>query len=325
MPVSKKEKTDVSAKILEKKKGSSLVKTLTDGFSFSELQSILLDVYHRKLALLSPADVLRDYRLNRFVQVSSVGPEKFLRFDQTAFSLLPQDFETLELPPLGPLGMCSVLAPVHQNNVVSTLRHSEVLADATNYLALEAAVRRKNCLSSQTDAGSQIKLAASHRVVRAQRFEFKGYTAHFKIFSLCTAGRGEEDLAFETRNLREHVLYYFALIDRIVDLGRVEKTTLKVFDLDGKDNSIFHQMLDEIVRSRGNTSLNIERDSSFGQNYYIRLRFMINIVHRDGLSLDYIDGGFTDWTMKLLSDKKERLLTSGAGSELLIKMLGLKN
>ena len=92
MALSKKEKTDVSAKILEKKKASSLADTLTEGFSFSELQSILLDVYRRKLALLSPADVLHDYRGNRFVQVSAVEPEKFLRFDQTAFSLLPQDF-----------------------------------------------------------------------------------------------------------------------------------------------------------------------------------------------------------------------------------------
>jgi len=324
MALSKKEKTDVSAKILEKKKASSLADTLTEGFSFSELQSILLDVYRRKLALLSPADVLHDYRGNRFVQVSAVEPEKFLRFDQTAFSLLPQDFETLELPPLGPLGMCSVLAPVHQNNVVSTLRHSEVLADATNYLALEAAVRRKKCLSSQSDAGRQIKLAASHRVVRAQNFEFEGYTAHFKIFSLCTAGRGEDNLAFEVRNLREHVLFYFALIDGLVESERVEKTTLKVFDLDGKDNPIFHQMMDEIVRSRADTSLCIEKNSSFGRNYYNRLRFMINITNKDGLALDYVDGGFTDWTSKLLSDKKERLLTSGAGSELLIKILGLK-
>ncbi len=31
-----------------------------------------------------------------------------------------------------------------------------------------------------------------------------------------------------------------------------------------------------------------------------------------------VDGGFTDWTAKLLSNKKERFLISGLGSERLI-------
>lgn len=217
--------------------------------------------------------------------------------------------------------MCSVLAPVHQNNVVSTLRHSEVLADATNYLALESAVRRREALAEDPGSVREIKLASSSRVVRAQRFEFEGYTSHFKIFSLCTAGRGEKNLQFELRSMEQHVSFYFALIDKIVDMKSVKNITLKVFDLDGDENSIFHRMMGNIVRPRRKTSLNIEKNSSFGQNYYRRLRFMINIINSDGLSLDYIDGGFTDWTSKLLGDKKERLLTSGAGAELMIKML----
>jgi|GEM_PF-4488011 len=31
-----------------------------------------------------------------------------------------------------------------------------------------------------------------------------------------------------------------------------------------------------------------------------------------------VDGGFTDWTQKLLSNRKERLLISGLGSERLL-------
>lgn len=298
-----------------------MIETLIEKFSLSELQSILLDVYREKVATLKPADVLQDYRRNRFVEASSVSPEKFMSFDAAAFSLLPGDFEALELPPLGPLGMCSVLAPVHQNNVVSTLRHSEVLADATNYLALESAVRRREALSLQSRSVREIKLAASHRVVRAQNFEFEGYTSHFKLFSLCTAGRGEENLQFELRSLKQHVSFYFALIDKILVLEDVKKITLKIFDLDGEDNSMIHHMMGDIVRSRPKTTLLIEENSSFGRNYYRRLRFMINITNGDDLSLDYIDGGFTDWTSKLLGDKKERLLTSGAGAELMIKLL----
>jgi hypothetical protein len=35
-----------------------------------------------------------------------------------------------------------------------------------------------------------------------------------------------------------------------------------------------------------------------------------------------IDGGFTAWTQALLSDRKERLLASAFGSELVAKLYG---
>jgi hypothetical protein len=324
MTETRESKRDVAAKILAKKGLSGIVETLSERLSLSELQSVLLDIYRKKLSLLGPGDVMRDYRQNRFVRRSAVPPRHFLRFDRAAHDLLPEDFECLELPPLAPLGTCSLLAPVHQNNVVTTLRHCEVLADTTNYLALESAVRRKEILSSRSGSNTEIKLAASQRVVRGQHFEYEGYTAHFKIFSLVTAGRGEANQGFERRSLKEHVSFYFALMDGILDDSAIRTVTLKVFDLEGRDNTVFHELCEDLVHSRENTSLKIETDSSFGQNYYKGLRFMINITNREGLSLDYIDGGFTDWTQQLLSDGRERLLTSGAGSELLIKKIGLK-
>ena len=53
-------------------------------------------------------------------------------------SLLPPEYEPVELSPLAPLGTSSVVGTVHQNKVVSTSRNSEVLSDPTNVLALEA-------------------------------------------------------------------------------------------------------------------------------------------------------------------------------------------
>jgi hypothetical protein len=40
---------------------------------------------------------------------------------------------------------------------------------------------------------------------------------------------------------------------------------------------------------------------------------------RAGLRLNLIDGGFTDWTQRLLSNGKERLFVSALGIELLAK------
>jgi hypothetical protein len=36
-----------------------------------------------------------------------------------------------------------------------------------------------------------------------------------------------------------------------------------------------------------------------------------------------VDGGFVDWTQRLLGDAKERLLVSGAGSDRICGMRGL--
>ena len=46
--------------------------------------------------------------------------------------------------------------------------------------------------------------------------------------------------------------------------------------------------------------------------------FAINAVLTDGSRANLSDGGMTDWTARLLADRKERLLISGLGSERLI-------
>jgi hypothetical protein len=45
---------------------------------------------------------------------------------------------------------------------------------------------------------------------------------------------------------------------------------------------------------------------------------------RDKLGIDYfiVDGGFTDWTQHLSSNRKERLLISGMGSERFVSVFG---
>ena len=46
-------------------------------------------------------------------------------------------------------------------------------------------------------------------------------------------------------------------------------------------------------------------------SYYQGINFKIIV---DGIGV--VDGGFVDWTQKLLGNKKERLLISGAGVDL---------
>jgi hypothetical protein len=52
-----------------------------------------------------------------------------------------------------------------------------------------------------------------------------------------------------------------------------------------------------------------------GLNYYKGFCLRISPLTADGARFPVADGGFTDWTARLLQNKKERLLTSGIGTE----------
>jgi hypothetical protein len=52
-----------------------------------------------------------------------------------------------------------------------------------------------------------------------------------------------------------------------------------------------------------------------GLNYYSGFCLRISPLTADGARFPVADGGFTDWTARLLQNKKERLLTSGIGTE----------
>lgn len=52
-----------------------------------------------------------------------------------------------------------------------------------------------------------------------------------------------------------------------------------------------------------------------GLHYYRGFCLRISPLAPDGVRYPVADGGFTDWTARLLQNKKERLLTSGIGTE----------
>jgi hypothetical protein len=62
-----------------------------------------------------------------------------------------------------------------------------------------------------------------------------------------------------------------------------------------------------------------------GLAYYEGLVLHIHLKNADGVELPVGDGGFVTWTQSLLSDRKERLLASAVGTELLYKMFRAKS
>ncbi len=56
-----------------------------------------------------------------------------------------------------------------------------------------------------------------------------------------------------------------------------------------------------------------------GLGYYSGFAFRVSAQADDGSYYPLIDGGMTDWTARLLSNRKERLLISGIGTEFACK------
>src|SRR3954447_286890 len=178
----------------------------------SDLQSLLLDVCRRVAKRRPIANMLADYETNRFVRPSTFSPVELLDWDRVAFSVLPKEFDPVDLSPVCPLGASAVMGGLAQDRAVSTIRNSEVVADSTNVLALEAALRRRAHKGAAARSNAPVHLAASHRLLRAQHYDNPKLSAHFKVFSLCSAGRDRGDFAFETDALGVHIAIYLTAI-----------------------------------------------------------------------------------------------------------------
>ncbi len=310
--------------IIHKIKISNLIELLVDRLSFGELQSLLLKVFELKTRKRTLKDILSEYRSNRFTKPSDINPILHRNLELGIFLLLPNDFELIDLSPLTPLGTTYALTTVHQNNVVSTIKNVEVAADTTNILALECARRRSELLRKDTKSTKTVKLCSSQRVTRGQPFDNKNFSAYFNVIGLCTAGKDEGNDKFEMINLEEHIMFYTDLLAQMIEINEVKKINIKFFCYEGFDSFRLIENIKRKLADQGHIFFQIEENSEFGKSYYSRLRFMISVVNQNNQEFDYIDGGFTDWISRLLSNKKERLLTSGIGTDFLLRTIRIK-
>ncbi|MGP4098842.1 hypothetical protein [Nonomuraea sp. KM90] len=281
------ERANAFDRVLRQAGGQETFDVLAGRLPGADLTTLLLEVMRHRSRALSPADVLRRYGHDRFVAPAQVPFRRLRRAEDAVLSALPDEFELVTLAPVAPLGTHSALAPVDQNNVISTIRNSEVAADPTNALALEAALRRR------ADPTRPVRLAALQRVVRAQRFEGAASYAHFTLFAVITAGRDTGDLAFERAHAAEHLAVLTAAVRACG--GADAETRVTVLD-------------DRFERVAAELDATPDPDRQGGRGYYSGLCFKIY-----GKGVEVGDGGFVDWTARLLGNRKERLLISALG------------
>ncbi|MEU0300850.1 hypothetical protein ABZ252_15510 [Streptomyces sp. NPDC006175] len=169
-------------RVLGRPGGPELLDLLSNGMSGADLTTLLLEVFRRRADQRTPAEVMRRYRDDRFVAPAPTGFTALRRTEDALVSALPEGFETLVLAPVLPLAAHSAVATVDPRKVIATVRGSEVAADPTNALALEASLRRSVALAADPRSQVPVRLAASQRVTRAQHFDAPGMLAHFQVF-----------------------------------------------------------------------------------------------------------------------------------------------
>jgi hypothetical protein len=288
--------------------GTALLKVLADDLSGADLTTLLLEVFRRRAERLSPADVMRRYRTDRFVAPAQMDAAALRRAEGTMLGALPPGFDVLTLAPVLPLGAHTATGGVDPRKMIATVRGSEVAADPTNGLALEAAARRAELLRLNPRSAEPVRLAASQRVTRAQLFSGPVSFAHFQLLGLVTAGRDAGDRGFEQKQLTEHLRFAAASL-RAAGMSGVR---IAITCLDDPSRLVSSHVRNELAGLAGIQVVDApERES--GRSYYRGLCFKVYGVSGGAAAIEVGDGGFVDWTAKLLGNRKERLLISGYG------------
>jgi len=276
----------------------------------TELNSILLELFRQRAAAVSPAELLQQLEKNRFVTPSSLDVIAFKELETAWLKLAAGNgFSPFILSPLTPLGTCAAFKTVDQNNIVSALRGTEVMSDATNVFALLIAQQYK-----QTKTKQPIKLVTAERLVRAQGLSQPGHTAHFGIFCMATGGFNNGGYSFETEQLGQHLGIHLSL------LSSFNKSDLSIKILLKEENGPLHTAIQTALEGISKEYATEIIQQQEPNAYYGLVQFKTFLQYK-GNEINLSDGGFVDWTQQLLSNKKHRLLISGIGIELVYKLM----
>src|SRR3989449_9110639 len=275
----------------------NLTDVLVDRLAPTDLQSLLLEVYGRRAKKRDPKELIKDHISNRFTRPSTASPTRLLEWDHIAFSQLPKVFQSVELSPVCPLGTVSALSPISQDWTVSTIRNTDVAADSTNVLAIECAVRRREQRTFSSGKAASVHLAASHRLLRGQKFGVgPDAKQHFRIFTLCSAGRDTGNLMFETESLGNHVGFYLAALGQFLGTKRALRVAISDFGSKTPRAAVQSGVLEKLRSRYRRVKVGIDQSRTQGRGYYGELCFKIFANDSTAKEQELVDGGDVNWT-----------------------------
>jgi hypothetical protein len=299
-------------RILRKLGTNDIVELLSERISWSELNTLLLKVFKDKTKGSSSSDLLKRYGENRFVHPAAVDAILLKQLEIDVLKIATQHSATaVQLSPVAPVGCSSVVATVDQNKIISALRGTEVVSDATNVLALYISDMIKT--KSKDNRENFIHLCTTHRHVRAQYFgDAPGMLPHFHLFCMVTSGVDKGSYSFEMQSFWEHIIVYRDILKSLFrsEIEIILNAHDGYKDTDGLLKRIISYGEERLVK------VNITKTNKDNQ-YYKGLQFTIKTTIQ-GKEHFIGDGGFVDWTQKLLNSKKERLLISAIGLDRLL-------
>ena len=319
-----------------------LLERLSGRVSSSDLQALLLELARMRAASRKPTELMAQYERDRTVRPADTNGRALGRLVVAAFDAVPH-YEAVELAPVEPVGLNSVLGGIDQNNVLATVRATEVVADPTVALALQAAWLRRH-------GSDVVRMCAAHRVLRQQAFDPPALQ-HFHIFALVTGARSRSDHRSEVDAMGEHVHAHLAITAAARELGcAVEQTVVRISDtavyaaatragvaVKADVSSPSDAIPPDVARRLGrrmrrleaaiealtpivagfDSRLLVDLTRTDGIHYYDGLQLRIDATWK-GKELEIADGGSVDWAARLLSDRREHLFTSGIGLERLL-------
>lgn len=277
---------------------------LTRGLPTSRLWSLLLEVAEARATARRPAELVEQWNRDRFVQPAIVDQRSLLEVDSHLLGAVSA-FESIELSPVAPLGICTIMGHASQHKVLSALRGTELVSDPTNVMALECARRLRR------DPATVVRLATSHRCVRAQPIpKRRGLTANFRIFCLASAGVERQNHAFVVDAMAEHIKTILQALERLEQHG-FAFSERRVTLLAREDRAALG---DRIVGTLGGAP--VARAVLEHPYYNQGLRFQITARSTEETEIPLIDGGAFDWVAKLMSNRRAVFVASGLGSQL---------
>jgi hypothetical protein len=299
-------------RIVRKLGVDEIVELLSERISGTDLNTLLLEVFREKTHRSTASELFKRYQTNRFVHPATVDPIQLKQLEIDVLKIANNHLAIpVQLSPVAPLGSCSIVARVDQNKVISAIRGTEVVSDATNLLALHICELIKSRQKSNRD--EYVRICTTHRHVRAQYFgNVPGMLPHFHLFCMVTSGIDKGSYSFEKQSFWEHIMIYQDIFQSLFH------SDIEVI-LSGRDGYKDSEgLLQRIVQYGKERSIKVSiKESNLENQYYAGLQFTI-VTKINGRELYIGDGGFVDWSQQLLGSKKERLIISAIGLDRLL-------
>jgi hypothetical protein len=290
--------------------GFKKVRTSEDVLTLSpsETTALLLELARRQAERRRPADILKQFTRDGFVEPSALNQRTIHHLDALALETA-SEFEALQLSPVAPLGSCSVMAPTSQDRTLTTARGTEVVSDPTNVLALECARR----LTRQPD--THVRLCTIHQVLRAQPLPPNaGFSRHFRLFALAEAGRGRAEDGFEVEAIAHHVGVFDRLFDAAAQLGCAFPNRRATIYATARTATLAARVRQRLTATLPSLAIN---DDALESPYYAGIRVLFGATAQAGEFIPIADTGAFDWVARLTSNRRLRFIASGLGIQLM--------